>query len=119
MWPGDGRLTFPLSIMAKTPRPTVTNPIKRTLEPKSEIVIAASHGKANTKSQREANASLPRTEDSSAPPRERDFPLHCSGEALRYLCSVTGYLLRYIERIHSIKDHAISTPGSPSSARVR
>src|SRR5260370_424680 len=74
-WPGAGRLTFPRSMIAKTPKPTVTIPIKRTLVPKSEIVIASSHGIANTKSQRKANANLPRTEDPSAPARERTAPL--------------------------------------------
>ena len=67
MCPGAGRLSFPLSMTARTPRPTVTIPIKRTLVPKSEMVIASSHGMANTKSQREANASLLRPEDSSTP----------------------------------------------------
>src|SRR5260370_8372393 len=62
-------------MIAKTPKPTVTIPIKRTLVPKSEIVIASSHGIANTKSQRKANANLPRTEDPSAPARERTAPL--------------------------------------------
>src|SRR5260370_11823051 len=62
-------------MIAKTPEPTVTIPIKRTLVPKSEIVIASSHGIANTKSQRKANANLPRTEDPSAPARERTAPL--------------------------------------------
>src|SRR5437899_4320481 len=74
MWPGAGRLTLPLSMMAMTPKPTVIIPIKRTLVPKPEIVIASSHGIANTKSQREANANLPRTESSSAPERERTTP---------------------------------------------
>jgi len=74
MWPGAGRLSLPLSMIAKTPRPTVSVPIKRALVPKSDIVIASSHGMVNTKSQREANASFPRPENSSAPTREWAAP---------------------------------------------
>src|SRR5260370_22673108 len=69
--PAAGRRTLPLSMIAKTPKLTVTIPIKRALVPKSEIVIASSHGMANTKSQREANASLPRQENSLDPKEER------------------------------------------------
>ena len=71
MWPGAGRLTLPLSMIANKPRTPLSIPIKRALVPKLAIVIASSHDMANTKSQREANASLPKPESSSPPARER------------------------------------------------
>ena len=71
MCPGAGRLTLPLSMIANKPRTPLSIPIKRALVPKLAIVIASSHDMANTKSQREANASLPKPESSSPPARER------------------------------------------------
>jgi len=71
MWPGAGRLTLPLSMIANKPRTPLSIPIKRALVPKLAIVIASSHDMANTKSQREANASLPKPESSSPLARER------------------------------------------------
>jgi hypothetical protein len=71
MWPGAGRLILPLSMIANTPRPAASIPIKRALVPKLAIVTASSHEMVNANSQREANASLPRPESSFAPARER------------------------------------------------
>src|SRR5580704_3053688 len=73
-WPTAGRLTLPRSTTASTPSPRVTIPIRRTLVPKPEIVMASSHGIANTSNHSEPNAILPSVESFSVPAKRRANP---------------------------------------------
>ena len=73
-------LTLPRSMTAITPSANAGIPIKRVPVPKPGMVIASSHGIANTKSQRKANASLPIVEQFSAPTEKlADQSLSCLG----------------------------------------
>src|SRR5256714_11258736 len=103
-WPGPGCLTLPRSKIANIPNPTATKPISRALVPKPPIVIASSHGIANTRSHRLANASFPKLE--SSPGLKAAYPgVAIRSEALsfqtpRYRCAdenATEYLVPYCE----------------------